>query len=172
MANLIPNLKTFLSEMQPYVEPITEKEGKIILTLKQEVLSNPDKYLAFTKFFNPLKKKLRLEYYLEQKFITKPCRLPGLNYDLDTVDLVQFHIDTTALHVDRLKDFFQQGTSKAEVTESIGFLLKNGWTEKEFQSEIGRGRSTFFRYLPKTETSTSEPKVTMEVCNQSTNTNN
>jgi hypothetical protein len=172
MTNLFPNLQTFLTEIQSYIETVTEQNGKIILTLKQEILANPDSYRAFITLFNPLKRRLRLEYYIEQKFVTKPYRLPWTNYDYETVDLIEFHIDILSIHIDRLKDYFQQGTSKADVAESIGFIMKNGWSEREFQSEIGLSRSTFFRYMPKNEASTSENSNVMASGTQPLTNNN
>ena len=168
MINLLPNLEIFLIEMQSYIETTTEKNGKIILTLNQTVLANPDNYSAFLKFFNPLIKELKLEYYIEQKYVTKPSHLPKPNHDFETVDLIEFHIDTMALHIDRLKDYFQQDTTKADIAQSLRFAMKNGWTEKEFQSEIGLSRSTFFRYLSQNEPSTSKTNNTINTETQPT----
>lgn len=158
--NLFPNLQTFLTETQSYFETTTEEEGKLVLTLKPQIIQNPDSFGNCLKVINPLKRKLRLDQYIELKFVVRPTHIPGVDHDLPLCQKVEYHIDTITLHTDRLKSFFQYGITKTDVTESLSFLLKNGWTEKEFQAEIGLSRSTFFRYAPKPEESKTEPLPT------------
>jgi len=147
--NLISNLQTLLKESESYFDTVTEEKGKTIITLKYDVIRSFESHKAFFQFFNALKKKLKLEPYIEQKYIIKPTRVPGIDYALPLCQRIEFHVDTIALHTDRLRGFFQYGVTKSDVAESMSFLLQNGWTEKEFQSEIGLSRSSYFRYLPK-----------------------
>jgi len=149
MANLIPNLENFLHEVDPCLSfSITDrKKGKIILVLKHEVFTNRKKLQSFLDFMEPLKKSLRLAYYIKQK-VSKlsDISLPGMQVVSGDTNCMQLHIDLTALHSDRLKDFFHQETSQKDVADSISVLLKQGWTEKQFL-DIGISHATYFRYL-------------------------
>lgn len=148
MANLIPNLQTFLNGVDVYVEKRTEKDGKLILKMKPSVLATPDSYKEFLQTVNPLKKKLRLEYYIEHKSSLKPAEVVNeTNKAFPFISVIEFYIDVAALHADRLKDYFQNGTSKEDITESINLLLQMGWTENDFQ-KIGIPHTAYFSYAP------------------------
>jgi hypothetical protein len=137
-------------EMKPYVETVKEKNGKMILMVKREILATSEEYSKFLKFVNPLIEKLRLKNYVQQKYKTKQIRLPGMSHDIDRVEGVDYVVDCVSIHMERVKAFFHADTTKDDVASSLAFLIKNGWTEKEFQTEIGINRATLFHYLPKT----------------------
>jgi hypothetical protein len=159
--SLINNLQKLLTETQSYFETPLEEKGKIILTLKPEVPSDPESFANFIRFFNPLKKRLGLERYIEQQFITKPKQVPGYAYPLNFCEKVQYQIDTVSLHVDILRGFFGCPVTKEQVSQSMGILIKNGWSSDQFLSEFGLSRSTYFRYAPKKEESKeTQPNAT------------
>jgi hypothetical protein len=136
--------------MEAYTETIANKDGELVLTLKREILDTSGGYLKFLKFANSLIEKLHLKHYIEQTDKTEPVHIPGISQDLVKVVAIEYVVDTVALHSDRVKAFFHVDTTKDDVAQSLSFLLKNGWSEKDFQSKIGINRTTLFHYLPKT----------------------
>jgi hypothetical protein len=142
-------LKTLLQQTQSYFETPTEENGKLILTLKQEVTTKQENYSAFRRFFYPLKKRLGLEHFIESRFVTKMTQVPGAKQPLPFGIHAQFQVDTSSLHIDRLRSFFGCDITKEQASESIGVLINNGWTTERFLAEFGLSRSTYFRYVPK-----------------------
>jgi hypothetical protein len=162
MANFLPNLETFLKEVNRYLSmSITDrKKGKIILVLAHDIVTNRKKLQSFIDFMEPLKNRLHLDYYIEHR-VSKFSDIssPGMQVVSGDNNCMQLHIDLTALHSDRLKDFFHQETSQKDVADSLSVLLKQGWTEKQFL-DIGISHVTYFRYLALLKTMENTQPIT------------
>jgi hypothetical protein len=147
MTDLIANMSEFLSEVKnhfPNFYIIKENtDGKLIISVTHEVLADADKCVPFIRFLIPMIKRLRLTEYIAQEFLK--ASNPEFNGAPMVVGL-EYRIDRTSLFIDQLKEYFAPSITKTEIAQAIGFLLNNGWTEREFQSEIGLSRATLYRY--------------------------
>jgi hypothetical protein len=207
MANLLPNLEIFLSEMrkQPQVAEVKEESGLILIKLKSSISENS----PFTRLVEDLAKGLNLERYVKancqeaesdpiQEFtekmqpfcvgepqlkdketililrpevvldyskfaeirlearklgatlITYPragLSIPNRVVQAEKIDCVtdSFIVDLTALHADRLRDFLHKDISKADVAESIQYLIGHGWIEEKLCG-LGFSHTTLYRF--------------------------
>jgi hypothetical protein len=129
MVNLLPNLEAFITEIKvtEMFESISEKDGLLSIKLRHELFNDPAKAMPFLKMANLTVRNLHLENYIKM------------------YSAAEYTVDLSLLHEDRLRDFFHKDTSQMDVTSSIDYLQKLGWTEKQF-SELGLSRASFYRY--------------------------
>jgi hypothetical protein len=129
-----------MAGLESHIENVTEKDGTLILRMKPEVFDSAENYIALLDTADELKKKLRIEEYVRGQF---------------KHDAYEYQIEIRSLYIDTLKAFFRTDMEKEDIAEAINFLQKHGWSETQFQGEIGISRPTYFRYL-------SEAKATAE----------
>ena len=135
------NLKLFLKALKKRleVESVSKDAGIITITIKPEVVCAPKKAIPFMEFVTSKAKDLSLSEYLKFK-LTNPHQLEVTSYSG-----LEYHIDMAALHADRLRVFFRKVMDHTDVTNSVDYLQKLGWHEKQF-SDLGVSRATFYRY--------------------------
>lgn len=149
MINLLPNLEIFLEELKSQselIDNISEIDGTIIIKLKSGVFNDFATAHSFLAVINPLMKQLQFENYI--KFVqTDPHKIGKLT----AYSGVEYHINLTALHADRLRGFFHKDMTQTDVANSVDYLQKLGWGEKQFL-EVGLSHASFHRYrLKRTE---------------------
>jgi hypothetical protein len=132
----------FLEKMQPYCvgEP-QKRESDTLIFLKPGIVNDYPKF-----------REIRLEALKVGAVIIthpRPCfSVPNtLPQGIKVKDsaITAFNIDVAALHADRLKEFLHKDISKADVAESINFLLDSGWTEEKL-CELGFSHTTLYRF--------------------------
>jgi hypothetical protein len=154
------NLIAYLAELQPFFNLPVETNGLITLNLKKEIMASFESYRAYKSFLDSSKLKL-----FADKFPGGGCIIKS-SLDSIYIDVAAFinsqpksvsskkstfqpgnqsndRPKDTDFHVTRLKGYFQ--VSKADISESIKFLLSEGWTERQF-NKVGISRATYHRY--------------------------
>jgi len=154
------NLRVYIAELQPFFNPIIENNGIITLNLKQEIMASYEKYRTYKSFLNSSKLKLFTDKFpgggciikstLDSIYIDVAAFLKNQAKNVSNKKLTIKPKDESrdrskdrAFHITRLKGYFQ--VSKADLAESIMFLLSIGWNEKQFK-EVGVSRATYQRY--------------------------
>ncbi|MCW4019177.1 MAG: hypothetical protein NWF00_10965 [Candidatus Bathyarchaeota archaeon] len=146
MVNLKENLTVFLARIAPFSDGITEQGGNIIITLKKEVLFDPERFVPFNSDFSTLKHELMLDNYVRLVFKTEPYKKDDIVYDFEALKGAFFQVDKVKMFVDQLRGYFRKDTSKEDVAELLKFLQTQGWTAQRLQSEIGISKITLYRY--------------------------
>lgn len=165
MINLLPNLEIFLQEIRSqteFIDSISEIDGTIIIKLKYWVFNNFDKAHSFLAVINPLMKQLRLDNYIKR--VETGLYKVGI---LTAYSGVEYHVNLTALHADRLRGFFHKDMTQTDAANSVDYLQKLGWGEKQF-IEVGLSHASFHRYrLKRTEKEpvTKDDTHTLEINN-------
>src|SRR5665648_1099156 len=154
------NLITYMAELQPFFNLPVETNGLITLNLKKEIMASCETYRAYMSFLDSSKLKL-----FADKFPGGGCIIKS-SLDSIYIDVEAFlnnqpkSVSSKKLtfqpgqqsndrpkdadfHVTRLKGYFQ--VSKADISESITFLLSKGWSERQF-NRVGVTRATYHRY--------------------------
>jgi hypothetical protein len=140
------SLKNFLSEIQSQVETVTEKDGILILRVKQDVMSDPDQAIPFIQLVNRLKQNLRLDPYVKFTMKTKQVQDGENVSDNFAGEAVEYQIDLIGLHAEGLRNFFQKDITKVDAVESIAYLASHGWSEDQLQKEFSVSKATLYRY--------------------------
>lgn len=123
----------FLEEIKEYIDTPEQRNGLLIIPVKEDVVQDADKFIPFYKEKAvPLQQKLGLEKY---------CSLSLRN----PINRIGFSINLAGLHADRLAIVFNKVTPQ-EVTESIKFLSDCGWNDLEFAKQYHVSPITLWRY--------------------------
>ena len=162
MSSSKENLRAYIAELQPFFNPPIVNNGIITLNLRQQVMDSYETYRNYKSFLNSSKLKLFVD-----KFPGGGCIIKS-TLDIIFIDVASFLKNQAKMmsnetsifqpeckssdkpkemdmdfHITRLKGYFQ--VSKADISESIKFLLSKGWSEKQF-NEVGVSRATYHRY--------------------------
>lgn len=154
------NLIAYMAELQPFFNLPVETNGLITLNLKKEIMASCETYRAYMSFLYSSKLKsfadkfpgggciikssldriyIDVEAFLKKQpksISNKKSRLQPGNQSNDRPKDADFHVT-------RLKGYFQ--ISKADISESIKFLISKGWTERQFK-KVGVSHATYHRY--------------------------
>jgi len=153
-------LTAYIAELQAFFNPPVENNGIITLNLKQEIMDSYEKYRTYKSFLNSSKLKLFTEKFpgggciikstLECIYIdvaaflkNQPRSVSNNKLTFKPKDKLGDRSCDIAFHVTRLQGYFQ--VTKADLAQSIKFLLSKGWNEKKFK-ELGISRATYQRY--------------------------
>ena len=159
------NISAFLQEIKAYCSKFGEPiESGYCLTLNVPVeLTQSDRCFDFFRFYFALLRKLGLvdsaRIVADGKTViqgTRPVQgwsqkaLLSIRIDIKESyfeSQLRSQLDATVKdHKSRLKNYFNSGITKAQLEESIGFLLDQGWSPEQFQQEIGLSQITLYRY--------------------------
>ena len=160
MASSKENLTAYIAELQAFFNPPVENNGIITLNLKKEIMANYEKYKSYKSFLNSSQLKLFTEKFpgggciikstLESIYIdvaaflkNQPKSFSNNILPFKPKDELGDRSCDMAFHVTRLQGYFQ--VTKADLAQSIKFLLSKGWNEKKFK-ELGVSRATYQRY--------------------------
>lgn len=121
-----------------------EKNGEIVLKVKQELLNAPLWHKETVNFVDPLVERLGLHYYVKQ-CVTCKRNIPR-NPPIYPLEALEYHVDTVSLYADLLRSFFHANTTKDDIAEIIYSLRRLGFSEGDFR-ELGVSHATYYRYL-------------------------
>jgi hypothetical protein len=145
-------VQEFIEKMQPFCvgEP-QANDQETILFLKPEVIKNYEKFSEIREEARKLGATL-LAY--PRPSFSFPNNLSKAEKVIDSAAVTAFIVDLAALHADRLRDFLHKDISKADVAESIKYLIDQGWSEEKL-CKLGFSHASLYRlkkYQSDTET--------------------
>jgi hypothetical protein len=129
---LSKTVQKFTEDLKPYLasEP-REEQGALLLILKESAIADREAYCSLKN---------------EGSKLFGSAFSPHVNAKRGEVG---FTLNREVLCAQELKEFFHPNIDEEHIHECFNYLVERGWTEKQFQSEIGIGRSTAWRYLTK-----------------------
>jgi hypothetical protein len=135
-------IQKFLEKMRPLCvgEPqVGDKET--VLFLKPEVIKD---YPKFAEVRLEARKIGATLIIYPRAGLSIPSNLPKAEKATDLA-ITAFTVALAALHANRLREFLHRDITKADVAESVRFLLNCGWSEDQLL-ELGFSHTTLYRF--------------------------
>lgn len=120
VSNLIQRTKLFLESIAQYVEPATQKDGRIFANYKPGIINKADDCKVFLETVRAKIEEHNLKGYVDNGFTTingKPCYKEAII------------INMSQIYSDILLAAFK--VTQQELTEALRFLIENGATDED-----------------------------------------